>query len=240
MTPQPDSTVPSADFRYLRWVALTLGVIVVIVAGAAQFVPSLSTLSREGGVIEMLSVGFWAVAIIFSLATIYRWRERNDRLLAICLGTVALLAGLRELDLHHALGPDVFGAYGMRFRIRWWLDGDVSFVLKVGWLIIFAILGMMLGYPPWKVRPPLLTAARRGNAMVGWFILAVFFCGLGGFIDDQLRGTTFISGDLRGLTEETSEMVGALAYAVSAGLRWRYSYAAQLRSVGLPRGKGDL
>jgi hypothetical protein len=170
----PDPTVPQAGFRYLRWVALTLGIIVLIVVGAAQFVPSLRTLSREGGVIEMLSMGFWAVAIIFSLATIYRRRERNDRLLAMCLGTAALLAGLRELDLHHALGPDVLGDYGMRFRIAWWLDGDVNFALKVGWLIVFALLGTLLAYPLWKVRPPVLTLARRGNAMMGILILCSF------------------------------------------------------------------
>jgi hypothetical protein len=119
-------------------------------------------------------MGFWAVAIIFSLATIYRQRERNDRLLAMCLGTAALLAGLRELDLHHALGPDVLGDYGMRFRIAWWLDGDVNFALKVGWLIVFALLGTLLAYPLWKVRPPVLTLARRGIAMRGILILSSF------------------------------------------------------------------
>jgi hypothetical protein len=91
----------------------------------------------------------------------------------------------------------------------------------------------LLIYPPWKLRLPVWTVARRGNAMFGILILAFFFCALGGFIDDQLRGTTFIPKDLRHLTEEVSEMLGAMAFAVSAGLRWAFPLTTQVRSADL-------
>lgn len=233
MLPSPDSTVPGADFRYLRWVALSLAFVVLTLIIAAQFVPSLRSLSQEGGLIEILSVISWGVTIAFSVGAAFRWQTLADRLLALWLGCLALLAGLRELDSHHALSPDHLGAYGVRFRISWWLDGNVNPALKVGWLAVFIALLAVLIYPPWKLRLPVWSMARRGNAMFGILILAFFFCGMGGFIDDQLRRTTFIPKDLRHLTEETSEMLGAMAFAVSTWLGWAFPLAAQVRSANL-------
>jgi hypothetical protein len=235
MLPPPDSPVPGTNFRYLRWVAVPLAIVVLVLIVAAQFVPSLRSLSREGGLIETLSVISWGIAIVFSLGAALRWEAFADRLLALWLGSIALLAGLRELDFHHALGPDRLGAYGMRFRISWWLDGNVSLTLKAGWLVVFAVLLALLIYPPWKLRLPMWAMTRRGNAMIGILMLAFFFCAMGGFIDDQLRRATFIPKELRQLTEEASEMLGAMAFAVSAWLRWAFPLAAQVQSVHLTK-----
>lgn len=228
-----ESPVPGARFRYLRWAGLVLASVVLVVGIATQTVISVEDIIQEGGFLEALSVSFWFVAILFSLGAIFLWRERDDRLTAAWMGVIALMAGLRELDLHHFIRPDYLNSYGVHFRIKWWLDGNVSLALKTGWALIFAIVLVTLAYPPLRVRLPVLQMARRGNAMVGALLLAVFLCGLGGFIDDRLREATFVSRELRQLTEETSELLGAMAFAASAWLRLRFPLAEHVQSAGL-------
>jgi len=227
------ATVPGAHFRYLRWVAITIVTVAAGSAVAAMLLPSAAPLSGEGGVIEFLSWILWAIAVVLSLCTCFRWRERADRLTAAWMAFVALMAGLRELDAHVYLNPDYFGGFGVRYRMDWWLDGNVSPWLKLGWLAVAFVVLVFVIYIPWTVRLPVFRMACRGDAMVALFFLAIPLLGIGFVMDDTLRGTKLIPPAARQVIEETSELLGATMFLASAWLRWRFPLAAHLRTVGL-------
>ena len=132
--PNNDTLAPGANFRYLRWVAVVVGLVVVIIGFAALLLPTLDPLTSEEGWLERMSVVFWSFSVLVALATLHRWSARPDRLVAGWTAMLALLADLRELDLHVLLNPKHLGSYGVRFRIDWWLNGHVSFWLKFGWM----------------------------------------------------------------------------------------------------------
>lgn len=229
-----DRSAPGANFGYLRWVAAVTGIVVIIIGLAAWMLPSLHPLVSEEGWLENLSLVFWGLTIITALATLRRWPTRPDRLLAGWTVLVASLAFCRELDLHVWLNPKHLGSYAVRYRIDWWLNGDVSLWLKLGWLTIFCALLAALLYPPWAIRLPVLRMARRGEAMVGLFFLGVFLDGVGLVTDDLFRGSKLIPFGVRQTVEETSEMLGAAAFCASALLRWWAPLSVYLRAAEPP------
>jgi hypothetical protein len=205
--------------RYVGWLFATVGLLAVIVGLAALFLPSLAPLSREGGVMEVLSLVFWGGAMVIAVWAAARQREAGDRLAAGWTGLIALLAFLREMDLHTALNPQVLGRFGVRYRIDWWLDQRVNLWLKLAWLAVFLALLLALAYPPWALRRRIFQLVRKGDPMVGLFVVAIAMS-FGGFVfDDLLRKTTLLSMEIRQTAEETSEMLGAAAFLVSAFLQ---------------------
>jgi hypothetical protein len=208
---------------------VAIATVVVIVTVSAFFPRFLKPLSREGGVMEMLSLVCWAVAMWLAGVAFLKQRTSPDRLAAGWTGLLALLAFLRELDLHVALNPEVLGPYGVRYRIDWWLDGRVSFWLKLGWAVAFLALLFALLYPPWALRQRIFTLARQADPMVGLFFLAIAMSMIGFVFDDLLRKTKFFSVELRQTAEETSEMLGAAAFMASAVLRCPRSIFQRLR-----------
>jgi hypothetical protein len=229
-----DTPVPGANFRYLRWVAVVGGVAVVAIGVAALLLPTLHPLVSEDGWLESLSWGFWLLSAIVALATLRRWPTRPDRLLAGWTALVALLAFLRELDLHVFLNPKHLGNYAVRYRIDWWLNGDVSFWLKIGWLTVFLALLTALLYPPWALRLRVFRMARRGDPVVGLFFLAVGLSVLGIVTDDLLRGSKMIPFGVRQTVEEGSEMLGAAAFFASTLLRWWKPLHVYVRATAPP------
>lgn len=225
--------IPGSRFRYLRWAAVALVIAVIGVGGAALVLPSTTALSSERGFLEITSCFFWLVAALAAGATIFRWSERADRLTGVWMGCVALLACLRELDAHIYLNPDYFGRFGVRYRVDWWLDGNVSLWLKLGWASVAIVLLGVLLYIPLTVRLPLFQMARRGEPMVGLFFLAILLLGMGFVLDDLLRGARFVPRDVKKIMEETSELLGATAFFASAWLRWRFPLAAHLKTASI-------
>lgn len=52
---------------------------------------------------------------------------------------ITAVAAAREMDAHVLLNPETIGEFGVRYRIDWWLDGDVSFLRKLTWAAIAAL-----------------------------------------------------------------------------------------------------
>jgi hypothetical protein len=189
----------------------------MVVGLAVLFPASLMSLGKEGGVLEMMSLACWAGALLFTAWTFLRKREAPERLASSWMGLIALLAFLRELDLHVALNPEVLGRFGVRYRIDWWLDGSVSLWLKLGWLAVFFPLVLALVYPPWALRGRILRLTQEGDAVVGFLFLAFGMSFLGFVFDDLLRKVVSIG--IRQVAEESAEAFGAAAFLASAILR---------------------
>jgi hypothetical protein len=191
----------------------------VVTALAIAFPVLRKPLSTEGGVLELLSLFCWGGAVLLAIVAILPKRAQTDRLMAGWTGLLALIAFVRELDLHVALNPEVLGSFGVRYRIDWWLDGDVSLWLKLGWTLFFLGLGVALIYPPWALRGEFIRRVRQGDAMVGLFLLAVTLSLFGFVFDDLLRNTKFSPLAVRQTAEESCEVLGAAAFLASALLR---------------------
>jgi hypothetical protein len=109
----------------------------------------------------------------------------------------------------------------VRFRLDWWLGGDASPWLKLGWASVFLVLGCLLIYPPLRLHRELLHRLRAGEVVIGFLALAVIFLALGFIMDDILRPVRLLRHEARQLIEETSELVGAALFAASTLAQWR-------------------
>ncbi|MHB1307206.1 MAG: hypothetical protein ACYDC1_24870 [Limisphaerales bacterium] len=200
---------------HLSWVATGAGLAFACVFGLhhAGF-----RLHQEQGVIERLSLLFWAFSGLVAAWGAARATHREARLLDVWLGSLAALAALREMDAHILMNPRYLGDLGVRFRLDWWTDGSVSVWLKLGWTVLFLGVGLVTVYPPMKLRRWLWLQARQGNPAIGLLVAAVGFLAMGFVIDDLLRPIRFINLDIKQLVEETSETIGAALYAVATVL----------------------
>jgi hypothetical protein len=187
----------------------------------AALLPSLAPLSRENGVFETTSLRFWGAAFVAGLFTFRKYPEARDRWAAGWTMLVSLLAFLREMDAHVLLNPDHLGRFAVRYRIEWWLNGSVSIWLKLGWLALGGALFLVLLYPLVAMRLPFVRMTMRGDAIIGLFVAAVIFSGMGVVTDDLLRGSKWIPFNIRQVIEEGSEMLGSAAFFGSTMLRWR-------------------
>ena len=175
-------------------------------------------LHQEQGVIERLSLLFWALSGLVAAWGAARATHRAVRLLAIWLGSLAVLAALREMDAHILVNPRYLGDLGVRFRLDWWTDGNVRVWLKLGWTALFLGVALLTVYPPLKLRRSLWLQTRQGSPAIGLLVAAVGFLAMGFVIDDLLRPVRFINLDIKQLVEETSETIGAALYAVATVL----------------------
>jgi hypothetical protein len=218
-------------FAFLLWAAAAVGFVVAMVGVAAAMLETVEPLSGEGRWLESISCALWLLALIVSGLTFFRWKDRADRLTAVWMGIVALLAGLRELDAHIYLNPQYLGDLGVRYRMDWWLSGNVSILLKLGWFCVFFAFAFPLAYIPLKLRLPLFRMARLGDPMVGLFILGIGLLGMGFVMDDTLRHTKLLSHGGKQVIEETSETLGAIFFLISGILRWRTSFAERIAGL---------
>ena len=84
--------------------------------------------------------------------------------------------------------------------------------------IIFFVLMAALLYPPWAARLPVFSMARRGDAVVGLFILAGGLSAMGFVADDLFQIEIDLVRRAPDGGGERSEMLGAAAFFASAGL----------------------
>jgi hypothetical protein len=210
-----------ARFSCFRWVAAAASGVALTVTLAAVVLPTSEVLVREGGMLEGLSVGLWVLACLAAFVLAVRSSHGNHRLLAAWMGVMAGLAALRELDLHVWLNPKHLGALGVRFRLDWWMSGEVNPWLKVGWMAFSLVIGFVVFYPPAKLRRLLWRRFLEGDTIVGLLVFAAAFLGFGYVIDDILRPVRFLSSGTKQLVEETSEMIGAILYCACTVLQWR-------------------
>lgn len=219
-------------FRYLRWAAAVAAGTALAVAVAAALHPAGDLLYRENGVLENVSVLCWILSCIVAFWAALRSTGPGSRLMAAWTGWLAAVAALRELDLHMLLNPQRLGALGVRYRPAWWMDGSVSFWLKLGWATVFLTFSFLVVYPPLRLRRFLFRLFREGDALTGLLALSVVFLAFGFVVDEILPRVRFVSHVTRQLIEETSETIGAIFYCASMVLQWRRPLAMRLHEAG--------
>ena len=150
----------------------------------------------------------WALSAVVALATASAPRRPLDRAVAAWLGILALLALVRELDLHELLQVST----PIHFRPRWLLESDASLWWKAG------VLGLVLAgvavvfVPPIALPIPWRTLLRRGDR-VTWLLLAALGCLAAGYLLDDIVGRwAGVDRAQTKIVEEALELVGAVAF----------------------------
>jgi hypothetical protein len=202
-------------FGYVRLAGVLLALALIPLCGAHMTIGSApARLYLEGGIIETLSVIFWIGALLLCLRALFRWHDRLDQLIFKWLCLICGLAAARELDAQILLNPIHFGQYGVHFRIDWFFSNkfEVSILLKLMWGAIFIVVLAFLFAPLFIWRKPIIRLIRNGDTAAGLFLLGITALAIGFINDDILRGTHFMSVNLRRAIEETSEMLGAIFF----------------------------
>jgi len=203
-------------FGYVRLAGVILALALTPLCGAYMLSADPARLHSEDGIIETLSVIFWIGALLLCLWALFRRHDRHYRLIFIWLCLVCALAAARELDAQILLNPKYFGPYGVHYRIDWFFSNKfgVSILLKLIWGAIFIVAFVCLFAPLFILRRPIMRVIRNGDTAAGLFLLGITALAIGFINDDILRGTHFMSLDLREAIEETSEMLGAIFFLV--------------------------
>lgn len=205
-TTQADSC-PSCALRF-RILVLS-GVTIAVVGVVAGLVSSVGT-DNEHGPLEMAQFALWAYAVLLGLISSGRLRDRTARMFTVWLGVLACLAAARELDLHETLNPEILGAWGVRYRIDWWLDFSVPFLLKFFWGGVGAGIAIALVAPlviAWSGLGTLLHS--RVDVML-LLVSSAAMLAVGWISDDLLRvWTSRIPGTY---VEELSELIGVALF----------------------------
>lgn len=234
-----DACAVSGRFRYLRWAAAGVVGAALVVALASAWLPAGDLLYRENGVLEDLSVICWVLSCTLAIGAAMRSTAFAGRLMARWTGWVAVLAGMRELDLQIWLNPQHLGALGVRYRLDWWMSGKVSVWLMLGWAAVFCAAAVVVIYPPLKFRRLLFRLLREGDAFTGLLVISVLFLALGFVMDDILRPVGLVTTATKNLIEETSEAIGAILYCASMVLQWRSPLGMRSRQAGLTAGRAS-
>jgi hypothetical protein len=217
--------VSGAGFRYLYWAAAVAGGIALSVLAAAILMSHDDLLYRENGALENISLVFWVTSSLVSFAAAFKRGTRDSRIVAVWIGWIAALAAMRELDLHIWLNPKHLGSLGVRYRIDWWLDGDVNFWLKLGWATLFIVALFLTFYAPMKLHRVLAGLLRKGDAFAGLLAVSIMFLVFGFIIDDILRTVQVVSLGTKQLMEETTETIGAALFLFAVVVHWQHPLA---------------
>lgn len=115
-----------------------MSVMVVFFAGALVFSLTLGeqalAYTQEGGVIETLTIVFYAVVLVAGLYLLSRGHKT-----AGLVALLALLMGLREMDAHKA-----FTTYGV-FKTRLYVSPDVPLAEKlIAAVVVIALIAMVV------------------------------------------------------------------------------------------------
>jgi hypothetical protein len=204
-----------SPFGYVRLAGVLLSLVLIPLCVAQMIMSSApARLYAEGGVTETLSVIFWIGAVLLCLRALFHWHDRLDQLIFKWLCLISGLSAARELDAHILLNPKHFGQYGVRYRIDWFFSNkfEASILLKLMWGAIFIVVLAFLFAPLFIWRKPMIRLIRNGDTAAGLFLLGITALAIGFIFDDILRGTHFMSVNLRRAIEETSEMLGAIFF----------------------------
>jgi len=176
-------------------------------------VPDPRVVHLEGGIIERSQLVGWVVAAALAAFLAIRTRERRTAAAIAWRGILAVLLLARELDLHEALNPEMAGAFGVRYRLDWWLDPSTPFQAKLLWMSISGAVAALLLMPVAAARePPLRLLSARDPAM--WLTAIAFaLFGAGWMIDDVLRG--ILEKHSAKAAEELVELYGVGCYVAS-------------------------
>lgn len=184
-------------------------------------------ISMEGGLLEVLSAGLFAVAGVFALIRFVRLRTQLSGTFAALL----LLASAREMDLHKAFTSDSM------LKSRFYSSAETPFFEK----IIGALVIALLLYCVWTLLRQIPDFIRRLMRFCPYAISV--FLGLGvittaKMLDSLARILPFAAGFKEqhsaylGLIEESFEMAGAVIFFMLA--------LALLKTMAEPADRGAI
>jgi hypothetical protein len=166
--------------------------------------------------LEWTEVGVWIVIALVCAWGALRMPTWRLALLAGWLGLLALLATVRELDLHVVLNPANIHLIGLdesqavRFRLDWWTDAETSVPLRLAWGSVFLVAGGALVLPFALGRYPWFSRLLARDAFPVLLALGVGLLGVCYIADDFVGRPLARAGYSVGLFEETGELLGQL------------------------------
>lgn len=198
----------------LRTCTIVLGLTLLGVVAVSLVYP-LQPLAAEDGPLEEASLVAWLVSALMSVFMLRRGMSRRDRLNLLWLGVLAALAFWRESDGQDMLIPATIGHWGLHYRIDWWLSRTGPILPRLLWLVIGGVIGLSLLLPLLVVRPDGLAQLRRKDAGAIMFVLGIILLGIGWACDDVFGRGQFISELILQPIEETSELLGSVAFLLA-------------------------
>jgi len=212
----------SQRFGYLAPTAMAAIVILAVVGLEYALSRSPANLHAENGPIEQMTLAAWLASTLTAAFAFKRHRGRHDRPAIAWLGTLSLLAALREADAHVLLNPAYLGQFGVRYRLDWFLSPNVSLPLRAAWLVLFATVALLLIMPVVLTRLPLGCLLCEGDAAAGLFLISILCLAVGYASDDLLRGTHLLPREILKAIEEVGEMLGGFSFlACLLSLLWK-------------------
>jgi hypothetical protein len=172
--------------------------------------------------LETAQVWLWLITAIVAAVGCLLQPTRRGLLLLTWIAALGLFAGLRELDLHVLVNPKNIHLLGLseeqavRFRSRWWLEGQAPLSVRLGWAAVFLVVGTMLVAPFALARYPWLRQLRRKD-LFPWLIAGGFLMMFLAFLLDDVIGRPLQrAGVDLDLAEESTELLGGLLIFFSA------------------------
>lgn len=163
-------------------------------------------LVSESGPIEVAQVACWVLSAGFAVVVARRVTSHTARWSTILLGVLAVLALLRELDMHELLNPDVIGPWGVHYRIDWWLDPAEPLGVKALWVGVLVLGTLIVAYPAWRARGK--PDCRRARPRL---VVAAVLCLAGGLVIDDLLREVFATIPSQ-IVEESLEFLGCVFF----------------------------
>lgn len=211
--------------------------IIAAAAVAASLAVGRIPVFQEGGPAEIVQLVLWIGAALFAFLLVVPMRTISDRAAMALVGLAAAAAAAREIDAHILLNPETIGDLGVRYRIDWWLDDEVSLLRKLVWAALAAagVAAVVAATIAAHIHP-LLAIKRRSRTLV-YFAAAALCLAIGFTFDDLLRGRLPLSKAQA--LEESVEVLAPLFYLAAANHLAVVSLAAR-RSTPKPHATDTL
>lgn len=178
---------------------------------------------EEGGVMELTQAAILGTAVVLAVLGTLRLPRRVYRAWGGVLALVALGAYAREADFHMVLNPRYLGEWGIRYRADWWLNGRVSLLLKVVWVVALATPVVVLGLLVRASQVQPIEAVRHPTPFVRLAVACVGLYAVGYAMDDLLGRGQFVPTWVTMFVEEGSELLAAgvlLLMCVPTAVDW--------------------
>lgn len=177
---------------------------------ALAMVGGMQPAHEEGGVLELTQAAILGSAVVLAAVAALRLPPGRYRAWGGMLMLVALVAYAREADFHTVLNPRYLGEWGIRYRADWWLNGQVSLGLKLGWAVTLATPVAVLGLLLRASRAQPVEALRQRKPFAWLALSCVGLYAVGYAMDDLLGRGQFAPTWLTMFVEEGSELVAAV------------------------------
>lgn len=192
---------------------------------------AIAELAVEQGPIENVQFGLWVLSACVALAVLIRRSRPREKLFAGWLALVSALAAFREFDGHVLLNPETLGAWGVRYRIDWWLSLDAPILPRLVWVAVGVAIVVGLILPAVKVAPRVIVLT-RGRDRAWWLFGASVAAMFVGYACDDLIGRgLFVDPMYTKTVEELFELVAAMIFFAAVCLMLRLSLTTRERKA---------